>query len=53
MVGPTLVNDTEYNWFHISSYVLDMKELIGTLEGRRLSGDLWQSEIRGINVEIN
>ena len=23
MVGPKLINDTEYNWLHISRYVLD------------------------------
>jgi len=23
VVGPKLINDTEYNWLHISRYVLD------------------------------
>ena len=51
VVGPKLVNDNEYNWLHKSNYVFGYVR--SCLEGRRLSGDLWQGEIREINVEIN
>ena len=53
MVGPKLVNDNEYNWIHTSNSHMFWNIVRSCLEGRRFSGDLWQGEIRGINVEIN
>ena len=45
VVGPKLINDTEYNWLHISRYVFG--RVRSWLEGRRLSGDLWQCGSEG------
>ena len=48
VVGPKLINDTEYNWLHISSYVWWVRSC---LEGRRLSGYLWQGDQRDFYVD--
>ena len=47
VVGPKLINDTEYNWLHISKMFLD-RYGVDWKEGDWIEGDLWQGEIRVI-----